>query len=60
MGQPTRVGRNRLARCSRSPQAVALTTLHSFANSDGEFPAAGLVQATDGNFYGTTESGGAE
>ncbi|MBZ5571930.1 MAG: hypothetical protein LAO09_08630 [Acidobacteriia bacterium] len=33
----------------------ALTTLHSF--TDGS-PAAGLVQATDGNFYGTTMDGG--
>jgi len=36
----------------------ALTTLHSFDYSDGGLPAAGLVQATDGNFYGTAASGG--
>lgn len=36
-----------------------LTTLHSFCLSDGRNPSAALVQATDGNFYGTTPDGGA-
>jgi uncharacterized repeat protein (TIGR03803 family) len=36
-----------------------LTTLHSFDKTDGESAEAGLVQGTDGNFYGTTASGGA-
>jgi uncharacterized repeat protein (TIGR03803 family) len=39
--------------------AGALTTLHSFDNTDGSEPLAALVQGTDGDFYGTTSSGGA-
>jgi uncharacterized repeat protein (TIGR03803 family) len=39
-----------------------LTTLYSFYSqsgcADGEEPQGGLVQGTDGNFYGTTSSGG--
>ncbi len=35
-----------------------LTTLHSFDRTDGDGPHGPLIQATDGNFYGTTESGG--
>jgi uncharacterized repeat protein (TIGR03803 family) len=35
-----------------------LTTLHSFGGADGGNPG-GLVQATDGNFYGATQWGGA-
>jgi uncharacterized repeat protein (TIGR03803 family) len=43
--------------------AGALTPLYSFCGqpgcADGEEPSAGLVQGTDGNFYGTTSYGGA-
>lgn len=35
-----------------------ITTLHNFGNTDGARPYAGLIQATDGNFYGTTTLGG--
>jgi uncharacterized repeat protein (TIGR03803 family) len=38
----------------------ALTTFYSFTGgADGGDPVAGLVQATNGDFYGTTEYGGA-
>ncbi|HVN07195.1 MAG TPA: choice-of-anchor tandem repeat GloVer-containing protein [Bryobacteraceae bacterium] len=43
--------------------AGKLTTLYSFCAArgcpDGSNPAARLIQATDGNFYGTTQYGGA-
>ncbi len=43
--------------------AGKLTTLYSFCSKtnclDGNLPAAALVQATNGNLYGSTESGGA-
>jgi uncharacterized repeat protein (TIGR03803 family) len=35
-----------------------LTTLISFNDTNGASPQAGLVQSTDGNFYGTTANGG--
>jgi uncharacterized repeat protein (TIGR03803 family) len=40
----------------------ALTTLYSFCSqsgcSDGAYPEAGMIQDTDGDFYGTTWNGG--
>jgi len=41
-----------------TPQG-ALTVLHSFDSTDGSSPEGGLIQGTDGNFYGTTSSKGA-
>jgi uncharacterized repeat protein (TIGR03803 family) len=43
----------------RMSPSGALTYLHVFNGSDGSKPYAGLVRATDGNFYGTTTEGGA-
>lgn len=40
-------------------QKGTLTTVHSFDPTEGTQPGAGLIQATDGNFYGTTYAGGA-
>jgi uncharacterized repeat protein (TIGR03803 family) len=36
-----------------------LTTLHLFDSTDGGWPLSGMIQGNDGNFYGTTELGGA-
>ncbi len=36
-----------------------LTALVSFNSTNGSYPYGGLVQGADGNFYGTTEAGGA-
>ena len=41
-----------------------LTTLYNFCSqtncADGEYPYAGVVQGSDGNFYGATEAGGSK
>src|SRR5208282_798030 len=42
----------------RLTAAGTLTPLHSFNYEDGAYPVGGLVQATEGNLYGTTSQGG--
>lgn len=37
---------------------MLLSTLHNFDSTAGSNPIAALIQATDGNFYGTTYGGG--
>ena len=38
--------------------AQTFTTIHSFDGTDGKYPYAGLIQANNGDGYGTTENGG--
>jgi uncharacterized repeat protein (TIGR03803 family) len=42
-----------------APVIVPITTLASFVNATGEGPWGGIIQASDGNFYGATPNGGA-
>lgn len=44
---------------ARAGLTAAVTTLVNFKNTNGSFPRASLILADDGNFYGTTEFGGA-
>ena len=47
--------------CASGPQIAAqtFTTMISFDGADGANSTAGLIQASDGHFYGTTSEGGA-
>lgn len=52
-------GSNKDGTVFRITSAGTLTNLHSFTSgTDGAFPQAALIQASDGGFYGTTEAGG--
>ncbi len=51
-------GQNKAGTVFRITPSGTLTTLHSFSGPDGGFPSAALLQAIDGNLYGTTLSGG--
>jgi len=61
-GTTTDGGANRAGTVFRVTPSGALTTLYSFCSqtgcTDGANPLAALIQATDGNFYGTTSLGG--
>ena len=59
-GTTTRGGAGNDGTVFRISPAGVLTTLYSFAGgSDGSYPAAALLQSSDGNFYGTTAYAGA-
>jgi len=47
------------ASSSRQAKAMVLTTLHDFTGDDGRLSFAALVPGSDGNFYGTAATGGA-
>ena len=49
---------NGLGTVFRISPGGSLTTLYAFGTGDGAYPSAGLVQGSDGNFYGTTTEGG--
>jgi uncharacterized repeat protein (TIGR03803 family) len=58
-------GANGFGTVFRLTSSGKLTTLHSFCSeggsacTDGVFPLAGVIQGSDGNFYGTTSEAGA-
>jgi uncharacterized repeat protein (TIGR03803 family) len=52
-------GANRFGTAYQLTTTGSLNTLYSFTGgNDGAFPYAAVVQGTDGNFYGTTETDG--
>jgi len=49
-----------LARSFKMTLQGSVTILHSFGTvtNDGDSPVAGVIEGTDGNFYGTAVNGG--
>jgi len=62
-GTTTEAGANNGGTIFKITPGGTLTTIYSFCSqtncADGQYPAAGLIQASDGSFYGTTAEGGA-
>ena len=59
MGRHNTVGPTARERCSFSLATNGLLTMEaSFDGTNGAQPGAALVQGSDGNYYGTTQSGG--
>ncbi len=50
-------GANQCGTLFKITPAGTLSTLYTFTGSDGCTPNGGLIQASDGNFYGTTQRG---
>jgi uncharacterized repeat protein (TIGR03803 family) len=53
------IGLLALAGQSRGVPLAKTIVLGSFSGADGDMPEAGVIEASDGNFYGTTFAGGA-
>jgi uncharacterized repeat protein (TIGR03803 family) len=59
-GTTARGGANGGGTIFRVSSTGVFTLLYTFTNgTDGGFPSAGVIEGSDGNFYGTTVSGGA-
>jgi uncharacterized repeat protein (TIGR03803 family) len=57
-GAPGCYGSNGCGTIFRISRTGSLTTIHSFDITDGSEPTSSMIQATDGNLYGTTLLGG--
>jgi uncharacterized repeat protein (TIGR03803 family) len=57
-GGPNECGFNGCGTVFKMTPSGTLTTVHSFDDTEGFYPYAGLVQTINGNFYGTTGYGG--